>query len=51
VVSANRAELFPAQMEPELPKKPEREKTRLKEKDPDGLEPIDLSVVNVKAGE
>lgn len=45
VVSANRAELFPTPIEPEEEKKP------VKEKDPDGLEPIDLSVVNIKAGE
>ena len=53
VVSANRAELFPPQIEPETPKKPAKEapKAKEKEKDPDGLEPIDLSVVNVKAGE
>ncbi len=53
VVSANRAELFPPQVEPEKPKKPVKEapKAKEKEKDPDGLEPIDLSVVNIKAGE
>ena len=51
IVSANRAELFPAQIEPEMPRRPEREKAKVREKDPDGLEPIDLSVVNVKAGE
>ena len=51
VVSANRAELFPTPIEPEVPKKPEKEKPKAKEKDPDGLEPIDLSVVNIKAEE
>ena len=51
VVSANRAELFPTPIEPEEPKKPEKEKPKAKEKDPDGLDPIDLSVVNVKAEE
>ena len=51
VVSANRAELFPTPIEPEAPKKPEKEKPKAKEKDPDGLEPIDLSVVNIKAEE
>ncbi len=48
VVSANRAELFPPEPEPVAPKKPERV---TKEKDTDGLEPIDLSVVNIKANE
>ena len=48
VVSANRAELFPSSMETEVPvQKTERART----KDSDGLEPIDLSVVNIKAGE
>lgn len=42
VVSANRAELFPAEPEPVV------EKRVSKDKDPDGLEPIDLSVVNIK---
>ena len=44
VVSANRAELFPAEPEPEAPKKVEK----AKDADPDGLEAIDLSVVNIK---
>lgn len=43
VVSANRAELFPAEPEPVIEKKPDRVS-----KDVDGLEPIDLSVVNIK---
>ncbi len=47
VVSANRAELFPTPEEPKVEKKVEKPKA--KEKDPDGLEPIDLSVVNVKS--
>jgi len=42
IVSNNRAELFPAEPEPVVEKKP------AKAKDPDGLEPIDLSVVNIK---
>ncbi len=45
VVSANRAELFPAEPEPVVEKRPEKV---AKDKDPDGLEPIDLSVVNIK---
>ena len=49
VVSANRAELFPSEPEPAVEKK--AEKTKAKEKDPDGLEPIDLSVVNIKTNE
>ena len=49
VVSANRAELFPTPIEVEEPKKPE--KTKAKEKDPDGLAPIDVSVVNIKSEE
>lgn len=47
VVSANRAELFPADPEPVEEVKPEKAKV----KDPDGLEPIDLSVVNIKPEE
>ena len=43
VVSANRAELFPAEPEPVIEKKQERVS-----KDTDGLEAIDLSVVNIK---
>ena len=49
IVSANRAELFPAQQEPE--KKTVEKKTTEKSKDADDLEPIDLSVVNIKANE
>ncbi len=49
VVSANRAELFPSVPEPKVEKKVEKEKPKAKEKDPDGLEPIDLSVVNIKS--
>ena len=49
VVSANRAELFPA--EPEPAKKPVEKKPVEKAKDQDGLEAIDLSVVNIKANE
>lgn len=41
VVSANRAELFPAETEPVV------ENNSEKDVDPDGLEPIDLSVVNI----
>ena len=44
IVSNNRAELFPADPEPVVEKKPEKSKV----KDADGLEPIDLSVVNIK---
>ena len=44
VVSANRAELFPAEPEPEASAKVEK----AKDADPDGLEAIDLSVVNIK---
>ena len=47
VVSANRAELFPTEPEIEEPKKVDRSK----DKDSDGLEAIDLSVVNIKANE
>lgn len=46
VVSANRAELFPSEPEPVVEKKPVE-----KAKDPDGLEPIDLSVVSIKSNE
>ena len=49
VVSANRAELFPADPEPE--KKPVEKKPVEKSKDADGLEPIDLSVINIKTNE
>ena len=49
VVSANRAELFPAEPEPE--KKPVEKKPVDKAKEQDGLEAIDLSVVNIKANE
>ena len=45
VVSANRAELFPAEPEPVEENRPEKVS---KEKDLDGLEAIDLSVVNIK---
>ncbi len=45
VVSANRAELFPAVPEPVEEKRPEKIS---KDKDADNLEPIDLSVVNIK---
>ena len=45
VVSANRAELFPTEPEPVVEKRQERV---AKDKDADGLEPIDLSVVNIK---
>ena len=48
VVSANRAELFPAEPEPE--KKPV-EKKPAEKKEADELEAIDLSVVNIKANE
>ena len=51
VVSANRAELFPAEPEPAPVKKPVEKKPVEKAKDPDGLEPIDLSVVNIKTNE
>ena len=51
IVSANRAELFPAEPEPAPVKKPVEKKPADKAKDPDGLEPIDLSVVNIKANE
>lgn len=47
VVSANRAELFPTPVEVEEPVKQEKSG----ENDPDGLEPVDLSVVNIKGGE
>lgn len=50
IVSSNRAELFPAtEPEPEPVKKSVEKKST--DKDPDGLEPIDLSVVNIKANE
>ena len=49
VVSANRAELFPADPEPET--KPVEKKPVEKTKDSDGLEPVDLSVVNIKTNE
>ncbi|MBQ6843261.1 MAG: ATPase [Agathobacter sp.] len=45
VVSSNRAELFPPEPEPVVEKKPEKVS---RDKDPDDLEPIDLSVVNIK---
>ena len=48
VVSANRAELFPAEPEPAPAKKAEKKPAA---KDQDGLEAIDLSVVNVKSNE
>ena len=48
VVSANRAELFPAEPEPAPAKKAEKKPSA---KDQDGLEAIDLSVVNVKSNE
>ena len=52
IVSANRAELFPAEPDPVPAKKPVEKKPVVdKAKDPDGLEPIDLSVVNIKAHE
>ena len=51
IVSANRAELFPTEPEPAPVKKPVEKKPVDKSKDPDGLEPIDLSVVNIKANE
>ncbi len=47
VVSANRAELFPTPIEEPV----EERKPAKKAKDPDGLEPVDLSVVNIKSGE
>ena len=47
IVSANRAELFPAEPEPVVERKVD--KTKAKDTDPDGLEPIDLSVVNIKS--
>ena len=48
VVSANRAELFPAEPEPEkvVEKKPAE-----KAKEADAMEAVDLSVVNIKANE
>ncbi|MBP3676770.1 MAG: hypothetical protein J6I97_00340, partial [Agathobacter sp.] len=51
IVSANRAELFPAEPEPAPAKKPVEKKPAEKTNDPDGLEAIDLSVVNIKANE
>ena len=49
IVSANRAELFPTEPEPAPVKKPvEKKPVEKATKDPDGLEPIDLSVVNIK---
>ena len=54
IVSANRAELFPAEPEPAkkpVEKKPVEKKPQEKANDPDGLEPIDLSVVNIKSNE
>ena len=48
VVSANRAELFPPEPEPVVEKRVDKV---VREKDPDGLEPIDLSVVNIKSNE
>ena len=51
IVSANRAELFPAEPDPVPVKKTTEKKPVEKSKDPDGLEPIDLSVVNIKTNE
>ena len=52
IVSSNRAELFPTtEPEPEPVKKSVEKKPVDKSKDPDNLEPIDLSVVNIKANE
>ena len=51
VVSANRAELFPAEPDPTPAKKSSEKKTSEKSKDSDGLESIDLSVVNIKSNE
>lgn len=51
IVSANRAELFPAEPEPVVEKKTVDKKTSDNTKDPDGLDPIDLSVVNIKSNE
>lgn len=48
VVSSNRAELFPAEVEASEPEKSENENDA---KDIDGLEPIDLSVVNINGNE
>ena len=45
VVSANRAELFPAEPEPVEETRPEKV---ARDKETDGLEAIDLSVVNIK---
>ena len=51
VVSANRAELFPPEPEPAPVKKPVEKKPVEKAKDTDALEPIDLSVINIKGDE
>lgn len=48
IVSANRAELFPAEPEPAPVKKEEKKPV---EKPADTIEAIDLSVVNIKANE
>ena len=51
VVSANRAELFPAEPDSTPAKRPVEKKPVDKSKDSDGLEAIDLSVVNIKSNE
>ena len=50
IVSANRAELFPPEPEPAPAKKPV-EKKNVDKNDPDGLDAIDLSVINIKGDE